>query len=99
MTKSLSKIKNKIIPILKQNDIAKASIFGSYARGQANSKSDVDMMIEYKKKKSLLDLIGLEQELEEKIGIKFDITTYKAINYLIRDQVYKDQVVILNKNE
>lgn len=46
---------------------------------------------------SLLDLIGLEQELEEKIGIKFDITTYKAINYLIKDRVYKEQILILKE--
>ncbi len=97
MTNNLKNIKNKLIPILKQNNIVKASIFGSYARGEETKKSDIDMMIKYKGKMSLLDLIGLEQELQEKTGIKFDITTYKAINYLIRDQVYKEQILILNE--
>lgn len=96
MTSNLKTIKNKLIPILKQNGVVKASVFGSYARGEETKKSDMDMMIKYKGKMSLLDLIGLEQELEEKTGIKFDITTYKAIHYLIKDQVYKEQVVILN---
>lgn len=97
MTSNLKTIKNKLIPILKQNGVVKASVFGSYARGEETKKSDMDMMIKYKGKMSLLDLIGLEQELEEKTGIKFDITTYKAINYLIKDQVYKEQILILNE--
>lgn len=96
MTNNLKNIRNKLIPILKQNNVVKASVFGSYARGKETKKSDIDMMIKYNGKMSLLDLIGLEQELEEKTGIKFDITTYKAINYLIKDQVYKEQVVILD---
>lgn len=97
MTNNLKSIKSKLIPILKQNNVVKASVFGSYARGEETKKSDIDMMIKYKGKMSLLDLIGLEQELEEKTGIKFDITTYKAINYLIKDQVYKEQILILNE--
>ena len=68
MTNNLKNIKNKLIPILKQNNIVKASIFGSYARGEETKKSDIDMMIKYKGKMSLLDLIGLEQELQEKTG-------------------------------
>ena len=97
MTNNLKNIKNKLLPILRKNNVVKASIFGSYARGEENKNSDIDMMIRYKNKMSLLDLIGLEQELEEEIGIKFDITTYKAISYLIKDQVYKEQVLILNE--
>lgn len=95
MSEDLKTIKNKIIPILRKNNVVKASVFGSYARGEETKKSDVDMMIKYKGKMSLLDLVGLEQELEKKVGVKFDITTYKAIHYLIRDQIYKEQVVIL----
>lgn len=97
MTKKLNNIKNRLIPILRQNNVIKASIFGSYARGEETKKSDIDMMIKYKGKMSLLDLIGLEQELEEKTGIKFDITTYKSINHLIRDQVYKEHILIMNE--
>lgn len=96
MTNKLNSIKNKVIPLLKRNNVVRASLFGSYARGEETKKSDIDMLIQFKGKKSLLDLIGLEQELETKVGIKFDITTYKALSYLIRDQVYKDQIVILN---
>jgi len=95
MTSKLLNIKKKILPLLRRNAVKKASIFGSYARGENTKKSDIDMMIEFSKKKSLLDLIGLEQELKDKTGIKFDISTYNSINHLIKNQVMSEQVQIL----
>src|SRR3989344_1787884 len=42
---SIKEIKNKINPILKRNGVAKAAIFGSYARGDQTKKSDIDILI------------------------------------------------------
>ena len=62
--KQLKRIKKIIIPILKKNGVVKAGIFGSYAHGEAKKKSDVDILIQVRKKKfSLFDLVGLQQEL------------------------------------
>jgi predicted nucleotidyltransferase len=53
-TCSLSLIKKKALPILKRHSVKRASIFGSFARGTARARSDVDFLIEYKgKDKSL----------------------------------------------
>ncbi|MFA5857411.1 MAG: nucleotidyltransferase domain-containing protein [Candidatus Pacearchaeota archaeon] len=72
----LNDLKPKIIKILKKNKVARAGIFGSYARGDQNKKSDIDILIEVNGKKfSLLDLIALEMELQEKLGIKVDLLT------------------------
>jgi len=62
--------KKLIVPMLKQNNVVRAGIFGSYARGEAKKKSDIDILIEVKKTKkfSLFDLAGLEIRLEKKIG-------------------------------
>ena len=96
MSKSkLEKIKKTVTPILKKHDVVRASVFGSFARGDETPKSDIDMMVEFAGRKSLLDLVGLQFDLEDKVGRKFDISTYKSINHLVRDQVYKEQVVIL----
>ena len=63
----ITNLKKKIIPILKRNNVVKAGIFGSFARGEAKKSSDIDILIEVKAKKfSLLDLIRLEMELEKK---------------------------------
>jgi hypothetical protein len=76
----LPSIKRRALPILKRHEVKRAAIFGSFARGIANSKSDVDFLIEYKgKNKSLLDLVGLKLDLEEILDRKVDIITYRSI--------------------
>ena len=57
------------------------------------------MLVEFPKGKTLLDLVGLQQELEDRMGIKFDISTYNYINHLIKDEILKDQVIILKYND
>jgi len=88
-------IKNIIIDTLKKSDVKKASIFGSAARGESTKKSDVDLLIEFKGKKSLLDLVRLKIKLEELLGKKVDILTYKSINPLIKKRILNEQKVIL----
>lgn len=53
-TRTLNEIKCKIIPILKKNDVIKAGIFGSYARGEETKNSDLDILVKTKKSMSLL---------------------------------------------
>jgi predicted nucleotidyltransferase len=82
--------------ILKRHAVKKASIFGSFARGEAKARSDVDLLIEYKTKdKSLFDLVNLKAELEEILGRKVDIVTYNSIYWRLRDQILSEQVAIL----
>ena len=91
-----SSIKKKSLPILKKHDVKRAVIFGSFARGEATAKSDVDFLIEYKgKNKSLLDLIGLKLDLEETLARKVDVITYRSIYWRLRKHILAEQVVIL----
>ena len=95
-THSLSMIKRKAVPILKRHAVKRASIFGSYARGTAKAKSDVDFLIEYKgKDKSLFDLVELKLELEETLDRKVDIITYNSIYPKLRDRILDEQIEIL----
>lgn len=55
-------------------------VFGSYARGEENEKSDLDILIDFNKRVDLLELIGLEQQLSELLGIKVDFTTLRSVN-------------------
>ena len=91
----LEKIRNKIIPILRRYDIRKASIFGSYVRGEEGRGSDLDILVEFRGEKSLMDLVGLKIELEELLKIKVDILTYNSLHPLLRDRILSEQEVIL----
>ncbi len=90
----LNRIKKIIVPILKRNDVVKAGIFGSYARGEEKKKSDVDILIRYGKSKSLLDLVHLERELKKKLKIKVDLLTYHSVHPLLKERIRREEVKI-----
>lgn len=95
-TETLPSIKKKVLPILRRHAVKHASIFGSFARGDAKARSDVDLLIEYgSEDKSLFDLVDLKSELEKTLGRKVDIVTYNAIYWRLREKILAEQVVIL----
>ncbi len=92
-----NEIKSKIEPLLKRNDVEFAGIFGSYARGEATSDSDIDVLIRFKTPKGLFYIIGLEQELSELIHKDVDLVTQKALCPYIAPRVYKDLKLVYGK--
>ena len=93
--KNIDKLTKKIIPILKRHDVVKAGIFGSFIRGEATRKSDIDILIQFKGRKSLLDLARVEIELEKKIRRKADVLTYDSIHPLLKERILKEEVRIM----
>ena len=84
------------VPLLKKYGVVRAGIFGSYARKEEKKKSDIDLLIEVRKRKfSLLDLIGLELELKQKLRKKVDLLTYHGINPLLRKRILQEEVRII----
>jgi len=92
---TIEEIKEKILPILKKYDIKRAGIFGSVARGEEGSDSDIDILVEIKKRMSLLEFVRLKLEIEEAIGRKVDLGEYDTIKPIIKEQILKDEVPIL----
>lgn len=97
MINQIKELQKKIIPILKKNGVVRASVFGSFARGEATPESDVDILIELTKNKSLLDLIHLKNELEDLLKQKVDLITYNSVHPLLKKYIYKDEVKIYGK--
>ncbi len=94
-SKDLEKIKKIIVITLRKYGIKKAGIFGSYVKGEQKKNSDIDILIEAQKRFSLFDLIALERELKEKLGIKVDLLTYNGIYHLLRDRILSQEVRII----
>jgi len=81
--------------VLKKYGIRKAFVFGSVARGEKNP-NDIDIAIEPPKGKfSLLDLVGIEQEIEEKTGKKADISLLRAMKKRILESAKPDMAAII----
>lgn len=79
--------KNKLYQIivsnLKKNGARKIAVFGSYARNEERRDSDVDILVNFVGKKSLLELVRMERELSEAAGVKVDLLTEKSISPLL----------------
>ncbi|MBI2044965.1 nucleotidyltransferase family protein [Candidatus Pacearchaeota archaeon] len=91
--KDISEIKRKIVRVLKKNGVARAGIFGSYARGEQKKNSDIDILIEFND--SLLTLIGIEMELERALRRKVDLLTYGGIHPLLKEIILNEEVRII----
>lgn len=85
---------NKLIEICRHNDVAKIGVFGSMARGEATDKSDVDLLVDFSQRKSLLALVRLERELSTALKRKVQLLTEAAISPYIRDRIKRELKVI-----
>ena len=78
-------------------DIAFLGIFGSYARDDFSGKSDLDLLVKFSKRKSLIELVGIEQELSEFLGVKVDLLTEKSLSPYLKDGIMKELKVIYDE--
>ncbi len=84
----------QIVSILRKHDAKKISLFGSYARGEEKKGSDVDLIVEFRPKKSLMDLVGIEQEVAKKTGVKVDLLTPNSLSPYISGKVAREAKVL-----
>lgn len=95
MNEKLEQIKKTVVPILKKSDIVRSAFFGSVVRGDFNDESDIDILIEFQDKKTLFDLVGLQQELEQALNRKVDLVTYRSLYPKLREIIEKEEIVIV----
>jgi len=65
-------------------------VFGSVARGEAGSESDLDLLVDLEPSRSLYDLGGLLADLEDLLGCRVDVVTEKGLHWYIRDRVLSE---------
>lgn len=87
----ISNAQKKIIfTVLNSHGLDKVWVFGSYARNENRPDSDLDLMVRLNKRVNLLDIIGIEQELSEALGIKVDLVIEGSLDPLVKPYVEKD---------
>lgn len=84
-------IKDTLIPY----EPVLVGIFGSYARNEQKHSSDIDILVDFKRKTNLIDLIGIEQELTELLGMKVDLITLRSVNEQLKSFIQKDLIRII----
>ncbi|UCH96934.1 MAG: nucleotidyltransferase family protein [Candidatus Aminicenantes bacterium] len=91
----IDNVKDKILPVLAKYQVKKASFFGSIVRGELDKESDIDILVELSDDLSLLDFIGLKNELEDTVGRKVDLVEYGTIKRALKKRILSEQVPIL----
>ena len=79
--------RERILQISAKHGAHNIRVFGSFARGEATADSDLDLLVQFEPKRSLLDISGLKLELEELLGRKVDIVEPEALHWVIRDEI------------
>ena len=95
MSENIKKIRDKIVPVLKREGVLRSSLFGSYARGEETESSDLDILVELPKGKSLLDLVDIENKIRDILGKNVDLVTYTSVHPLLKKSIEKDQISLL----
>jgi uncharacterized protein len=86
--------RDRIAAISRQYGAHSVRLFGSHARGEATEGSDLDLLVEMEKGRSLLDLIDLQQSLEADLGIAVDVLTANSLSPYLRESVEKDAIAL-----
>ena len=92
---NIDKIRQKVLPILKQHNVKKAGLFGSAVRGEMKKGSDIDIVVEIKDNISLLDFIGIKMEMEHALGKSVDLVEYSALKPALRKSILGEEVSII----
>ncbi len=85
----------KAIPILKRYGVTRAGVFGSYARGEQRPSSDLDLLVDLPDGSSLFDLVGLQLDIGDELGVEVDAHTYRSLNPLLRDRILAEEIRLL----
>ena len=91
---TIKQIAKIAVPILKKNGIKKAGIFGSYAKGEATKKSDIDILVQPPKGMGF-GFAGLQIELSEKLHKKVDLVSYNGLSPYLKNNILEQEVRIL----
>ena len=96
MTKpyTIPEIQSIVSRVAKEHGVASVSLFGSYATGKANAKSDVDLKIEKGKVRSLFQLCGLRLALEDALQLPVDLVTSESGDREFLNSIAGEEVLL-----
>ncbi len=88
---NLSAIKKTVQKVVERQRFARniksVSVFGSVARGEADEKSDIDLIVEFEKPVGLFSLAGLKNSFEDEFQKKVDLLTPKSIHPFLKERI------------
>ena len=85
----LKKKAAEIRRIARAHGVVRLRVFGSHASGTATASSDLDLLIDLKPKRDLLDLVGFKLDLEDLLGCEVDVVTEGSLSPYLRTRILR----------
>lgn len=89
---TLARLRDQILQIAARHGTHNVRVFGSMARGEADANSDVDLLVDLEPGRSLLDLGGLQFEVQELLRRRVDVVTERGLRDRVRTKVLSEAV-------
>lgn len=86
------KWKTEILRLGEKHGAGNIRVFGSIARNEGESESDLDLLVEMKNGSSYLDLIGFWQDLEALLGCRVDVISEGGVSPYLKEQIHRDAI-------
>lgn len=79
-----------ILKLARQHGLRNIQVFGSRARGDARPDSDLDLLYDLAPGRTLFDMIGFKQDLEELIGLQVDMASREGLKPRVKESILAD---------
>ena len=86
--------RSEILDRASEHGARNVRVFGSTARGDVGSSSDLDLLVHMEPGRSLLDFVGLWQALEDLLGVRVDLVSEGGISPYVRDQILSEAIAL-----
>jgi predicted nucleotidyltransferase/DNA-binding XRE family transcriptional regulator len=91
---ALRRHRRRVLEAARARGVRRVRVFGSIARGEATSTSDIDLLVDLDPGRTLLDLAAFRREAEEIIGTSVDVATPDMLKERIRADVLTEAVLL-----
>jgi uncharacterized protein len=90
----LDRLRSVLPELRRRYPVGSVAVFGSRARGTAGPDSDLDLLVEWNGPASLLDHAGLCAELEERTGLRVELTNRRLLKPALAPEILRKAVAV-----
>ena len=96
---TIEEIRRAVAPICERYGVERLSLFGSYARGEADELSDVDLIVDKYDEKKLIGFEwgGLYADIQEALGVEIDLLSRRSTRQKFLNKIAKDEVLLYER--
>jgi hypothetical protein len=86
--------RDEILRLAREHGARNVRLFGSAARGEDRTDSDLDLLVDMEEGRSLVDHVALKQDLEDLLGREIDVVTERSLHPRLRDRVLREAIAL-----